>query len=145
MGAADPAEYPFVPQMATQLAGHDDRVQFLVGIDVSLASCGARVNGSDQCQWSRSSPVEGTASLLKELFDSGGRRKGGVSGDPSVPASTLPAGGSQARNGSRCDSGADTAGLCWTHQDLFLAPPRADLGHSEFTDAGRTERRFHAA
>ena len=33
----DPAEYPFVRQMATQLPGHDDREQFLAGIDLILA------------------------------------------------------------------------------------------------------------
>src|SRR5580692_9711939 len=33
----DPAEYPFVRQVATQLAEHDDREQFLAGIDLILA------------------------------------------------------------------------------------------------------------
>ena len=33
----DPAEYPFLHQMAAQLAGHDDREQFLAGIDLILA------------------------------------------------------------------------------------------------------------
>jgi AcrR family transcriptional regulator len=33
----DPAEYPFVHQVATQLPGHDDREQFLAGIDLILA------------------------------------------------------------------------------------------------------------
>ena len=33
----DPAEYPFVHQMATQLPGHDDREQFLAGINLILA------------------------------------------------------------------------------------------------------------
>jgi AcrR family transcriptional regulator len=33
----DPAEYPFVHQMATQLPEHDDREQFLAGIDLILA------------------------------------------------------------------------------------------------------------
>jgi AcrR family transcriptional regulator len=33
----DPAEYPFVHQMAAQLAEHDDREQFLAGIDLILA------------------------------------------------------------------------------------------------------------
>ena len=33
----DPAEYPFVRQVATQLPGHDDREQFLAGIDLILA------------------------------------------------------------------------------------------------------------
>jgi len=33
----DPAQYPFVHQMATQLPEHDDREQFLVGIDLILA------------------------------------------------------------------------------------------------------------
>jgi hypothetical protein len=33
----DPAEYPFVRQMATQLPAHDDREQFLAGIDLILA------------------------------------------------------------------------------------------------------------
>jgi predicted Zn-dependent protease len=37
MGALDPAEYPFARQMATQLAEHDDREQFLAGIDLILA------------------------------------------------------------------------------------------------------------
>jgi AcrR family transcriptional regulator len=39
----DPAEYPFVHQMAAQLPGHDDREQFLAGIDLILdgvAGCG---------------------------------------------------------------------------------------------------------
>ena len=33
----DPARYPFVHQVATQLPGHDDREQFLAGIDLILA------------------------------------------------------------------------------------------------------------
>jgi AcrR family transcriptional regulator len=32
----DPAEYPFVHQVATQLPGHDDREQFLTGINLIL-------------------------------------------------------------------------------------------------------------
>jgi AcrR family transcriptional regulator len=32
----DPAEYPFVRQMAARLPGHDDREQFLAGIDLIL-------------------------------------------------------------------------------------------------------------
>jgi AcrR family transcriptional regulator len=32
-----PAEYPFMQQMATQLREHDDRAQFLAGIDLILA------------------------------------------------------------------------------------------------------------
>ncbi len=33
----DPAEHPFVRQMATQLRDHDDREQFLAGVDLILA------------------------------------------------------------------------------------------------------------
>ena len=33
----DPAEHPFVRQVATLLPGHDDRAQFLAGIDLVLA------------------------------------------------------------------------------------------------------------
>ncbi len=33
----DPARYPFVHQVATQLPGHDDREQFLAGIDLIFA------------------------------------------------------------------------------------------------------------
>jgi AcrR family transcriptional regulator len=33
----DPAEYPFMHQVATQLPEHDDREQFLAGIDLILA------------------------------------------------------------------------------------------------------------
>jgi AcrR family transcriptional regulator len=33
----DPAEHPFVRQLATQLPGHDDREQFLAGVDLILA------------------------------------------------------------------------------------------------------------
>ena len=33
----DPARYPFVRQVAAQLAEHDDRAQFLAGIDLFLA------------------------------------------------------------------------------------------------------------
>lgn len=33
----DPAEYPFVRRLAAQLPGHDDREQFLAGIDLILA------------------------------------------------------------------------------------------------------------
>jgi AcrR family transcriptional regulator len=36
----DAAEYPFVRQMATQLREHDDRAQFLAGIDLILAGIG---------------------------------------------------------------------------------------------------------
>jgi AcrR family transcriptional regulator len=38
--ALDPAKYPFVRQMAAQLRGHDDREQFLAGIDLILAGIG---------------------------------------------------------------------------------------------------------
>jgi AcrR family transcriptional regulator len=38
----DPAEYPFVHRMAAQLAGHDDREQFLAGIDLILAGIGGQ-------------------------------------------------------------------------------------------------------
>jgi AcrR family transcriptional regulator len=37
----DPAEHPFVHQVATQLPEHDDREQFLAGIDLILAGIGA--------------------------------------------------------------------------------------------------------
>ncbi len=37
----DPAEYPFVRQVAAQLREHDDREQFLAGIDLILAGAGA--------------------------------------------------------------------------------------------------------
>src|SRR6202035_5413393 len=33
----DAAQYPFMHQMAAQLPGHDDREQFLAGIDLILA------------------------------------------------------------------------------------------------------------
>lgn len=33
----DPEEYPFVRQVSTQLVEHDDRVQFLAGVDLILA------------------------------------------------------------------------------------------------------------
>jgi hypothetical protein len=36
-------------------------------------------------------------------------------------------------------------GFCWTQRDWFPGPRRADLGRSEFTDAGRTKCGFHAA
>jgi AcrR family transcriptional regulator len=36
----DPADYPFVHQIATQLREHDDREQFLAGIDLILAGIG---------------------------------------------------------------------------------------------------------
>jgi AcrR family transcriptional regulator len=36
----DPARYPFVRQVAAQLPGHDDREQFLAGIDLILAGIG---------------------------------------------------------------------------------------------------------
>ena len=35
--ALDPARYPFVREMATQLRDHDDRAQFLAGVDLILA------------------------------------------------------------------------------------------------------------
>jgi len=38
--ALDPTKYPFVRQMATQLRDHDDREQFLAGIDLILAGIG---------------------------------------------------------------------------------------------------------
>ncbi|MBY9051501.1 TetR/AcrR family transcriptional regulator C-terminal domain-containing protein, partial [Pseudomonas fluorescens] len=37
----DPAQYPFVRQMATQLRDHDDRAQFLAGVDLILAGIAA--------------------------------------------------------------------------------------------------------
>jgi AcrR family transcriptional regulator len=38
----DPTEYPFVHQAAAQLPGHDDREQFLAGIDLILAGITTR-------------------------------------------------------------------------------------------------------
>lgn len=38
--AQDPVKYPFVRQLATQLRDHDDRAQFLAGIDLILAGIG---------------------------------------------------------------------------------------------------------
>jgi len=38
--ALDPKEYPFVRQIAAQLPEHDDREQFLAGIDIILAGIG---------------------------------------------------------------------------------------------------------
>jgi AcrR family transcriptional regulator len=38
--AQDPARYPFVRQMADELRDHDDREQFLAGIDLILAGIG---------------------------------------------------------------------------------------------------------
>lgn len=38
--AQDPARYPFVRQMASQLRDHDDRAQFLAGVDLILAGIG---------------------------------------------------------------------------------------------------------
>ena len=37
----DPERYPFVHEMAAQLAGHDDRAQFLAGVDLFLAGIAA--------------------------------------------------------------------------------------------------------
>ena len=37
----DPARYPFVRQVAAQLPGHDDRDQFLAGVDLILAGIAA--------------------------------------------------------------------------------------------------------
>jgi len=37
----DPAEYPFVRRLAAGLPGHDDRVQFLAGVNLILAGIGA--------------------------------------------------------------------------------------------------------
>jgi AcrR family transcriptional regulator len=37
----DPAQYPFVRQVAAQLPGHDDREQFLAGIDLILTGISA--------------------------------------------------------------------------------------------------------
>ena len=39
----DPGEYPFVRSVAASLAGHDDREQFLAGIDLLLAGLGSLV------------------------------------------------------------------------------------------------------
>ncbi|MBY8345042.1 TetR family transcriptional regulator [Streptomyces spinosirectus] len=39
----DPAQYPFMRQVAAQLPGHDDREQFLAGIDLILAGIGEKV------------------------------------------------------------------------------------------------------
>jgi AcrR family transcriptional regulator len=36
-GRLDPAQYPFVRRVAAQLPGHDDREQFLAGVDLILA------------------------------------------------------------------------------------------------------------
>jgi len=37
----DPADYPFVRQVAAQFADHDDRAQFLAGVDLILAGIAA--------------------------------------------------------------------------------------------------------
>lgn len=37
----DPGEYPFVRSIAAQMAGHDDRVDFLYGIDLILGGIGS--------------------------------------------------------------------------------------------------------
>ncbi|HEY3506479.1 MAG TPA: hypothetical protein VGN37_27285 [Actinocatenispora sp.] len=37
----DPAEYPFVRQLADDLREHDDREQFLAGVDLILAGIAA--------------------------------------------------------------------------------------------------------
>jgi len=37
---ADPAQHPFLHQMAAQLREHDDRAQFLAGVDLILAGIG---------------------------------------------------------------------------------------------------------
>jgi Tetracyclin repressor-like, C-terminal domain len=37
----DPADYPFVRRVAAQLPGHDDREQFLAGINLILAGIAA--------------------------------------------------------------------------------------------------------
>ena len=41
----DPAEYPFVRQVAARLREHDDREQFLAGVDLILAGVGAGAPG----------------------------------------------------------------------------------------------------
>jgi AcrR family transcriptional regulator len=43
----DPAEYPFLRQVATELPEHDDRKQFLAGIDLILAGIGCVRPGYD--------------------------------------------------------------------------------------------------
>jgi AcrR family transcriptional regulator len=42
---SDPAQYPFVHRVATQLREHDDREQFLAGIDLILAGIAHRLIG----------------------------------------------------------------------------------------------------
>ena len=37
----DPADYPFVRRVAAQLPGHDDREQFLAGVNLILAGIAA--------------------------------------------------------------------------------------------------------
>jgi hypothetical protein len=37
----DPADYPFMQHVAAQLPGHDDREQFLAGLDLILAGIDA--------------------------------------------------------------------------------------------------------
>jgi AcrR family transcriptional regulator len=39
----DPAQYPFMRQVAAQLPGHDDREQFLAGIDLILSGIGEKL------------------------------------------------------------------------------------------------------
>ncbi len=41
MSALDPGKYPFVTRLAAELPGHDDREQFLAGIDLILAGLAA--------------------------------------------------------------------------------------------------------
>lgn len=42
----DPAAYPFVHRVAARLADHDDRAQFLAGLDLILAGIGALTEAS---------------------------------------------------------------------------------------------------
>jgi AcrR family transcriptional regulator len=55
----DEAEFPFVRRIAAQLPGHDDRAQFLAGIDLILAGI-ARLTGADRAQPEPRDPARGT-------------------------------------------------------------------------------------
>lgn len=56
----DPAQYPFMRQMAAQLPGHDDREQFLAGVDLILAGIGEKELGPSPVPQARLASAAGS-------------------------------------------------------------------------------------
>jgi AcrR family transcriptional regulator len=70
----DPAQYPFLRQVAAQLAGHDDREQFLAGIDLILAGIETVTRAGPALRDARPQPGERPRAVGEAGADGGAPR-----------------------------------------------------------------------